>query len=477
MRPTVALLLLFSFATPVLAQTSERQQFIRTEAAVIALTRVRVIDGTGAAAVEDQTIIISGGKIQSFGPTRTTAVPANAETLELNGYTVLPGIVGMHNHMFFPMGGSPPMYSNMGSSFPRLYLANGVTTIRTTGSVAPYTDLEIKRLIDAGRMLGPKMHVTAPYLEGKGAFTPVMHQLTDPADARRMVNYWADQGATSFKAYMNITRDQLRAVVDEAHKRGLKVTGHLCSIGFKEAAEIGIDNLEHGLFADSEFVANKQPDQCPQGVSASLRQLDLKSAPVQETIRTLVAKNVAITSTLPVFEAGGAPLAQSGIGASSALLNPRVLNVMSTDARVRYLQARARVSSQGDFVSLLRKAMEFERAFVQAGGLLIAGLDPTGNGGIVAGFGDLRQIELLVEAGFTPVEAVEIATLNGAKFLGEDPRIGSIAAGKQADLMIVKGNPAANINDIENVHIVFKDGVGYDSEKLIQSVQGLVGIR
>ena len=375
------------------------------------------------------------------------------------------------------MGGSPPMYSNMGSSFPRLYLANGVTTIRTTGSVAPYTDLEIKRLIDAGRMIGPKMHVTAPYFEGKGAFTPVMHQLNDAADARRMVNFWADQGATSFKAYMNITRDELRAVVEEAHKRGLKVTGHLCSIGYKEAAEIGIDNLEHGLFADSEFVPNKQPDQCPQGVSNSLRQLDLKSAPVQETIKTLVAKNVAITSTLPVFEAGSAPLAQSGIGASSALLNPRVLNVMSTDARVRYLQNRARVSLQGDFVALLRKAMDFERAFVQAGGLLIAGLDPTGNGGIVAGFGDLRQVELLVEAGFTPAEAIKIATLNGAKFLGEDARIGSIAVGKQADLMIVKGNPAANINDLEKVEIVFKDGVGYDSEKLIQSVQGLVGIR
>ena len=477
MRPKIAILLLFSFAITTVAQTSDRQQFIRTEALVIALTRVRVIDGTGAAAVEEHTIIISGGKIQSFGPTRAITIPSNAETIDLNGYTVLPGIVGMHNHMFFPMGGSPPMYSNMGSSFPRLYLANGVTTIRTTGSVAPYTDLEIKRLIDAGRIIGPKMHVTAPYLEGKGAFTPVMHTLTDANDARRMVNYWADQGATSFKAYMNITRDELRAAVEEAHKRGLKVTGHLCSIGFKEAAEIGIDNLEHGLFADSEFVANKQPDQCPQGVSASLRQLDLKSAPVQETIRTLVAKNVAITSTLPVFEAAGAPLAQSGIGAASALLNPKVLNVMSTDARVRYLQARARVSSQGDFVSLLRKAMEFERAFVQAGGLLIAGLDPTGNGGIVAGFGDLRQIELLVEAGFTPVEAVKIATMNGAKFLGEDARIGSIAVGKQADLMIVKGNPAANIADIENVEIVFKDGVGYNCEKLIQSVQGLVGIR
>ena len=458
--------------------TAERQQFIRVEAPVVVLTHVRIIDGTGAAARDDQTIVIVDGKIQSIGSSVPTGLPANAQTLDLQGCTALPGLVGMHNHMFFPMGGSPPMYSNMGISFPRLYLALGVTTIRTTGSVAPFTDLEIKRLIDGGRMIGPKMHITAPYLEGRGSFTPVMHQLNGPDDARRMVNFWADQGATSFKAYMNIARAELRAAVEEAHKRGLKVTGHLCSIGYREAAEIGIDNLEHGLFADSEFVPNKQPDQCPgAAVSASLRQLDLNSPAVRETISTLVAKNVAITSTLPVFEAGSAPLAQSGIGAASALLNPRVLNVMSTDARVRYLTARARVSSDSGFVALLRKAMDFELAFVKAGGLLIAGLDPTGNGGIVAGFGDLRQVELLVEAGFTPLEAIKIASFNGAKFLGEDARIGSIVVGKQADLMVVRGNPAVNISEIEKVELVFKDGVGYDSEKLIQSVQGLVGIR
>jgi len=480
MRIVINLLLLFSSWVCCFAQTqSERQQFIRIEAPVIALTHVRVIDGTGAVAREDQTILITDGKIQSVGPSSSANVPAAAQVLDLKGYTVLPGLVGMHNHMFFPMGGSPPMYSNMGGSFPRLYLALGVTTIRTTGSVAPNTDLEIKKLIDVGRMIGPKMHITAPYLEGRGAFTPVMHQLNGPEDARRMVNFWADAGATSFKAYMNITRDELRAVVEEAHKRGLKVTGHLCSIGYREAAEIGIDNLEHGLLADSEFVLNKQVDRCPGAgaVPTSLRQLDLNSAAAQETIRTLVAKNVAITSTLPVFEAGGAPLTQSGIGAASALMNPRVFAVMSTDARVRYLTARARVSASPDFVTLFRKAMDFERAFVQAGGLLIAGLDPTGNGGIVAGFGDLRQVELLVEAGFTPVEAIKIASFNGAEFLGEDSRIGSIAPGKQADLMVVKGNPAATIADIEKVEIVFKDGVGYDSEKLIQSVQGLVGIR
>jgi imidazolonepropionase-like amidohydrolase len=479
MNIKLMILLLFCCVITSFAQTPDRQQFVRVEAPVVVMTHVRVIDGTGAAPLEDQTITISGGKIQSIAASATAKVPADAQVLDLKGYTVLPGLVGMHNHMFFPMGGSPPMYSNMGSSFPRLYLALGVTTIRTTGSVAPYTDLEIKRLIDSGRMLGPKMHVTAPYLEGAGAFTPVMHQLTGVDDARRMVNYWADSGATSFKAYMNITRDELRAVVEEAHKRGLKVTGHLCSVGYREAAEIGIDNLEHGLFADSEFVPDKKADQCPQGgaVGASLLKLDLNSPAARETIRTLVAKNVAITSTLPVFEAAGAPIAQSGIGAASALLNPRLLSVMSPDTRVRYLQARARVPSGPDFVALLRKAMDFERAFVQAGGLLIAGLDPTGNGGIVAGFGDLREVELLVEAGFTPLEAIKIASFNGARFLGEDERIGSIAVGKQADLMVVKGNPAANISDIEKVEIVFKDGVGYDSEKLIQSVQGLVGIR
>ncbi|HYJ92760.1 MAG TPA: hypothetical protein VEV84_15730, partial [Pyrinomonadaceae bacterium] len=211
----------------VFSQSNEVQQFIRVQAPVVVLAHVRVVDGTGAAAVEDQTIVISNGKISAVGPAASTPVPNGAKTLDLTGYTVLPGLVGMHDHLFFPMGGNPPIYSDMGISFPRLYLALGVTTIRTTGSVAPFTDLEIKRRIDSGQIVGPKMDVTAPYLEGKGAYTPVMHELTGPEDARLMVNFWADEGATSFKAYMNITRDELRAAVEEAHKRGLKITGHL----------------------------------------------------------------------------------------------------------------------------------------------------------------------------------------------------------------------------------------------------------
>lgn len=468
------LLVLIGLASLVHAQ-NERQQFIRYNEPVIALTNVRVIDGTGAAPVENQTVVISGGKITAVGS--TVSIPAGAKTIDLAGYTVMPGLVGMHDHLFFPMGGNPPIYSTMGISFPRLYLAMGVTTIRTTGSVAPYTDLEIKRSIEKGTMIGPKMDVTAPYFEGEGAFTPVMHQLSGPDDARHMVSFWADQGATSFKAYMNITRDELRAVVEEAHKRGLKVTGHLCSVGYKEAAEIGIDNLEHGLFPNSEYVPDKKPDVCPgAAVNRAMIDLDVNGPAVQDTIRVLVAKNVAITSTLPVFEAG-APIAQDGIGAARAILNQRMLNTMSNDARIRFLSARSRIPANSPTAALVRKSMDFERAFVKAGGLLIAGLDPTGNGGVVAGFGDHREVELLVLAGFTPVEAIKIASYNGAKYLGRESQIGSIAIGKSADLMIVKGNPATNITDIENVEIVFKDGVGYDSEKLIQSVQGVVGVR
>ncbi|HEY6928210.1 MAG TPA: amidohydrolase family protein, partial [Thermoanaerobaculia bacterium] len=441
---------------------------------------VRVVDGTGAPAAEDQTVIIAGGKIAAIGPAGRTAIPDGARKMDLPGYTVIPGMVGMHDHMFYPApgsqtrpaGGNLPVYHELVFSFPRLYLAGGVTTIRTTGSIEGQTDLELKKLVDLGKVAGPKMFVTAPYLEGVGSFTAQMHELTGPDDASKWVEFWAGQGATSFKVYMHITRAELAAVVKAAHARNLKVTGHLCSIGFREAASIGIDDLEHGLFVDNEFVPGKKPDVCPDGKdrNESLVKLDIASAPAQEMIRDLVSHHVAVTSTLPVFETfvpNRPPLPQ------------RVLDALAPESRSDYLAARSRNAQAADNPSaqLLKKEMEFERAFVQAGGLLLAGEDPTGYGGVLAGFGDQREVELLVEAGFTPVEAIHIATENGARFLGEDRRIGSLAAGKQADLVLIHGDPSKDIADIEKVETVFKDGVGYDSVKLIDSARGLVGLR
>jgi imidazolonepropionase-like amidohydrolase len=458
----------------------EVRQYVKVDAPVVALTHVRVIDGNGAAAREDQTIILSKGKIESVTDDSKASVPKDAQVIDLHEHTVIPGLVGMHDHMFYPMGNV--IFGEMGYSFPRLYLAGGVTTIRTTGSLEPYTDLELKKLIDSGAMPGPKMHVTGPYLEGAGSWAPQMHQLSGPEDAVKTVNFWLDEGVDNFKAYMFITRAELGAAIQAAHKRGAKVTGHLCAVNFREAADLGIDDLEHGLFADTEFLPGKNPDVCPDSPDdpVGMAKLDVNSGPLHDTIAYLVQHHVAVTSTLPVFEMGsfsGRPTMQK-----------RVLDALSPDARTAVLANRVRSSDAASlrkdygtdvspWPAAFKKEEEFEYAFSKAGGLLMAGLDPTGMGGVIAGFGDQREVELLVEAGFTPLEAIHIATYNGAQYLGELDHIGTIAPGKQADLVVIKGDPSKKIEDIENVETVFKDGIGYDSARLIDSVRGIVGSR
>jgi imidazolonepropionase-like amidohydrolase len=456
------------------------QAFVKVNAPAVALTHVRVIDGTGAAAREDQTVILSKGRIESVGDASGAKVPSDAQVLDLQGYSVIPGLVGMHDHMFYPMGNG--VFGEMAYSFPRLYLAGGVTTIRTTGALEPYTDLELKKSIDAGQTPGPKMHVTGPYLEGKGSWAIQMHQLTGAEDATRTVNFWLDQGVDNFKAYMFITRAELGAAIAAAHKRGAKVTGHLCAVNFREAADLGIDDLEHGLFVDTEFISGKKLDECPEDGEdpVGMAKLDASAGPLHDTIQYLVQHHVAVTSTLPVFEMGSFP--------GRPTMQRRVLDGLSPDARSAVLANRVRASddsrirqrfgSNGSpYPAAFKKEEEFEYAFAKAGGLLLAGLDPTGMGGVIAGFGDQREVELLVEAGFTPLEAIHIATANGAQFLGELDRIGTIAVGKQADLVVIKGDPSKKIEDIENVETVFKDGIGYDSGKLIESVRGVVGSR
>jgi len=189
-------------------------------------------------------------------------------------------------------------------------------------------------------------------------------------------------------------------------------------------------------------------------------------------IRDLVAHHVAITSTLAVFE--------TFVPNRPAILKQaRAEKALTPQAWSSYLRRRSEIAEKNDTLQAVefRKEMQFERAFVQAGGLLLAGCDPTGYGGVLPGYGDQRGLELLVEAGFTPVEAIHIATQNGAVFLGEQDTIGSITPGRAADLVVLTENPARNIDAVESVETVFKDGLGYDPVRLTQSVQGLVGLR
>lgn len=442
------------------------RQYVTVDTSVLALTHVRVIDGTGAPPREDQTILIRDGAIASMGAA-SMSVPAGTRVLDLTGRSVIPGLVMVHEHLYYPTGGGT--YANLSESFTRLYLAGGVTSLRTGGNTNGYGELSIKRAIDAGQKPGPWIDATAPYLQGPGLGIGQMYELKDAADARRMVNFWADAGATSFKAYMNITRDELGAAIQEAHRRGLKVTGHLCSVTYGEAAALGIDNLEHGFFAATDFVTDKQPDVCPgQGRGqATIAALDPDGPAVRALIAELVKHEVALTSTLTVFETfvPGRPL-------------PPGIDVLEPQLRAQFEQRHATTArnTNSPYAALFPKAQALEVAFARAGGLLIAGTDPTGGGGVIPGFSNQRALELLVESGFTTLEAIKIGTLHGAQYLGRADRVGTLAVGKQADLVVLNGNPVTRIEDLRNVELVFKQGVGYDPGKLIASVKGRVGL-
>ncbi len=461
-------------ASPPVTLSPQTRAFVAVEPGSIALTHVRVIDGTGAPAREDQTILIGAdGRIAAVGPAASTRPPEGARVIDLTGHSVLPGWVGMHEHLFYTAtvdAGGEPAFLQMSHSFPLLYLAAGATTIRTAGAVQGQTDINLAAAIAAGRRAGPEVHATSPYIGRAGGLI----ELSEERGAERMraaVDYWAGAGAASIKAYMQATREELTAIVGAAHVRGLRVTGHICATSFAEAAAIGIDNLEHGFIAASDFIPNRQPDVCPQNPFAGLASVTTPAAPeAQALFATLRARNVAITSTLAVLEQ---------FTAASPPPRPEALQAMSAHSRTNCLAQRQQTAAQaGDpFRPLYEREMAFELAFARSGGMLLAGSDPTGNGCVIAGDGLQRQVELLVAAGFTPLEAIRIATLNGATFLGIAARTGSVEAGKEADLIVVRGDPSARIEDIRNVVTVFSNGAGYDPTRLTAAARGWVGIR
>ena len=449
------------------------RRYVAVDAPVVALTNATLIDGTGAAPRSGQTIVISGNRIQAVGPTGSVAVPAGAHVVDASGHTVIPGLMGMHDHMFYTTQGGMVQSPY---SFPRLYLGTGVTTVRTTGSFAPYAELNLKTNIERHQMPGPRIHITGPYLISQGNDLRLdqmgMHKIETEAAARRVVRHWAEEGAEWIKGYTQLSRDIFLAVIDEAHKHGMKVTGHLCSISFTEAVELGIDNIEHGFRTNSDYDTAKKPDECPASHFETLGKLDMKDPRIAKTFKAMIDNNVPMTTT-SVNE----QLAPNRPGPDA-----RVLAVMARWIAEQDLDRRKRLDASvpgSEIYPRMReiypRSLEYELAFVRAGGVLAAGVDPAF--GAVAGYGNLRVLELLREAGFTTPEAVQVLTLNGAVVLGVQKDRGSVEAGKLADLVLLRGNLANDPKVIYETVTVFKDGIGYDSAKLIADVKGQVGIR
>jgi imidazolonepropionase-like amidohydrolase len=441
--------------------------FVQLTAPVIAMTHARVIDGTGRPARDDQTLIIRDGKIAAIGRSGAVEIPKGARVRDLTGRTVLPGLVGMHEHLFYQIErpGATPLIATAPGAFAKLYLAAGVTTIRTAGTADFDSDLRIRQQIEIGAQPGPEIDVTGPYVNAVG-------DRPSPETIVREVERAADLGATSLTANTTLRSSELKAAIGAAHKRGLRITGHLCAVGYREAAALGIDNIERGIIFDTDLYSGKQQDRCPndRDLFADVVHMSVADAAIQRTIGDLVHHGVAITSTLAVIES---------YTGRDHVIDPRIPVLLSSRLREPYRAGLKRWSNPNDdrarsWAQLLRLEMEFERAFVAAGGRLMAGVDPTGWGGTIAGSGDQRELELLVEAGFTPEAAIRVATLNGAGFLHKH-EIGTIDRAQQADVVFVRGDPSRHIGDVRNVEMVMKDGVGYDPAALTDSASGSIG--
>jgi imidazolonepropionase-like amidohydrolase len=449
--------------------TAQVSAFIKYNATTIAVTDVKLIDGTGKPAKEHQTVVFSNGLISNVGDAAKVSIPAGAQVIDGKGKTIIPGLVMLHEHLYYTMpAGSFFNIAEMPYSFPRLYLAGGATTIRTAGSIEPQTDLALKRLITEGKAIGPDMDVTAPYIEEQGYDIPALNVVKGPEDAAATVNFWADRGCTSFKMYVHATKADMAAVVREAHKRHMKVTGHIGAVTYREAAEIGIDNLEHGFMASSDFDSLKTEDKVnDMEERLSLLKLEVNSPKMKKLMQYLIGKHVALTSTLTVFEpATGHDMVPGGGGEA---LTPEVKDMVQK----KWQASQNRDQSS---VELFRKELIWEKQYADMGGLLIAGTDPTGAGRVISGYSNHREIELLTDCGFTAEQAIKICTLNGAIYLGRQAEIGTIEKGKKADMVLINGDLNADIMNIRKTEIVFKAGIGFDSVKLFDSVKGHVGM-
>ncbi|WP_242203639.1 amidohydrolase family protein [Aestuariivivens insulae] len=465
---TLVLLLYVSFQIRAQEFTKEVKAFISIDTTMVAITHVKLIDGTGDSIKNNLTVIIHDGKIEHTGHSNTVLIPDGALIIDGTGKTIIPGLVMLHEHLFYTK-----FFENWFSvgqstfTFPRLYLAGGVTTMRTAGSIQPQSDLNVKQWITDGKMIGPKMDVTSPFIEREGLPIAELGFIKKTDEVSEIVDFWSKRGVTSFKLYNNITQEDMKVCIAEAHKRGFKVTGHLCSVTYEEASNLGIDNLEHGFRVSTDFLERKEENICdPFAARKSFNEEPIDSPKIKHLIEVLIKNGTTITTTPNVFE----PYTNRELipGGGERAVSPEVLkDVKNIYDRMVYKDSVQTAS--------YHKNMTWLKRFYDLGGKLVAGTDPTGAGRTVAGYANQHTIELLVEAGFPLVDVIKICTHNGAKYLNKAHEIGTIESGKIADLILVDGDLEKNIKTIRNMEIVFKDGIGYNSKKLFESVNGQVG--
>ncbi|WP_209309980.1 amidohydrolase family protein [Salinimicrobium oceani] len=428
------------------------------EPKAILIKNIKLIDGTGGPVLKERSVLVENGVFRMIGHSSDFQALKDVTIVDGKGKTMIPGLVGVHNHLHIP--GFP----FIGEVASKLYLASGVTTIQTCGAASAKREIALAKKIAAGEAIGPEIIPSGPYITGKGG-NPNMIIPQNEIHLRDTIRFWANQGVKWLKVYRNIEPEFLKIVIDEAHKRNLKVTGHLCSVTFKEASEMGIDAIEHGFNSVSYFRSNKKTGTCS-GTREYIDTLDMQSKEVDDLLHRLVKNGTALTSTLSIYEAS-IP--------SRRFIDERSAEIMAASFREDFQHLKDQ-PDQKEINAIrekrFKRIMEFEYRFYQKGGILSAGVDAGRH--VLPGFGDKRNFLLLLEAGFTTLEAINIMTKNGALKLGRSD-IGTIEPGKRADFVILDGDLELDPKVIEKTEKVYSNGKPYDPEVILESLKGKYG--
>lgn len=425
--------------------------------AVLALVGGSVIDGTGAGP-QPATVLIRGDRIEAVGP--EVRIPRSAEVLDIAGNTVVPGLIDMHGHMY-AVGG------NQFEAYAALFLAGGVTTTFSPADFDPEGMVVFRDRVARGEAVGPTVLTAGPYFDHDPSMVGWIEGVGSVEEAISKFESWKDR-IDAVKVYTNITEEELGALADVAHAKGLKMTGHLGGqVPTLRAIELGIDGLEHGIFAISEISDAGQADPLNDQYCA-LAEVDL-DGPVMETlIRAMVENGVWITPTIVTLQSIH-PAFEPPVEGWLDYLSPELGEMMA--------QAPAYLDEEGAACldAALANQLEFVRRVHQRGGLVVAGTDPV-SPKLVPGYGLHAEMANFVRAGLSPLDAISLASRNGAVALGLADEIGTLEPGKRADLVVVQGDPTSDITRIGSTVWVFKAGVRYDPTVLRESAKGKIGL-
>jgi enamidase len=446
------------FAFSISSQSLAQSKRIKPPAErLIFKCRLLINPATGQS-IENAFIEVNNGKILRTGRAADLKATDAARVIDYSDKYIIPGLIDTHAHLY---GGITYRHTTY-DIIPRFYLAAGVTAARGPGSMDPESDIAMRNRIDSGRLPGPRYFLSGEYIEMDPVTVAWMEPVRTPEEVRLKIDHWISRGATSLKLYARMSGELMRVAIEHGHEHGVKVVGHISATSYKEAIEMGIDELHHGFYTIAEARPEGVPPNDFDKYAEAIAAVDLKSPKIQEVLKLAADYKVALTPTVVVLE-------RPDLEKHHLAEQKKYFTADAWAATEKRMQTPI---APGQEIRI-KKNIEFIKAAHDAGCILTTGTDWVVIN-LLPGYSLWREMEIFAEAGLKPMDILKAATFNGAYSLGRTDQLGTVEASKLADFVVLNSNPLDSISNVRSVHRVVKGGIIYDPEELLKPMLGKV---